>query len=164
MIPIPQYDADYGEPNPQLMRYLNKDTWLEIYSELQRIRGMTAEEAGQARVLIDACQALMCEVGKGHVLLSGMLDCIPERDSGWSDADVIRELEFAFSDQTTDRPGGEAVARNAPASPLGTETLELALQRVLARVDAAPSALSVAEFIDLCHQVSNEVAGVSDEE
>lgn len=152
MIPIPEDGDPRMTPQGRFFEFINQEHWIEMFNLMGQAR-----QANIPNDLYDACQAAMTEVGYQHWARVQIVEALEPDSSSLEDTiSAIRDLR-RDSTELAPAPAPATTQLASSSTQLDRSEVELAVQRVLARVEAVPSALSVAEFLELTRKIAGEI-------
>jgi len=154
-LPVPADDDRKMNPQVRFFEFISGGNWTEVFSRMGACRQAGEQDSNP---LYSACQAIMAEVGYQHWARQQIVEAL-EPDSS-SLADTLSAIADLRGGSVAGDSGNNLVATTEPRSHVntGVADVELAVQRVLARVEVVPSELPVAQFLDLTKQLAKEIA------
>lgn len=127
--------------------FMQGEHWVEVLSLVDQ-----AKNDPMSNTLLHAIQVVMVEVGYQHWFRNQLVELMePDQSTAESLLSAAQDLV---------RTPAERSASPAPVvqqGALDAGEVELAIQRVLARVAAVPSELGVTEFLELSSQLAREI-------
>ena len=156
MFPIPDDNDERMNPQPRFFQFIDRDVWMKVFGEMEKVRSDGQQDNNR---LYGALQAVMVEVGYLHTFLDEIFKAL-DPDSP-SNEDILGAIQSLRNLERGPAADLAPVDQPSPLPGLATEIvpLELAVQAVMSRVECIPSQLPVAQFLDLCSELSEEIRG-----